>query len=111
MALDPIILPDPVSVPATQAKVYDSMWIANMQIRTPHPTGPTDPLFLERPGSIYIEYYPMVSGTGELHPVSHEIRCDKLWQAVATVPEVGLALGALLGAILPLRTFSDPPPQ
>lgn len=105
MAFEPIPLKEQIQVAATTAKTFDSLWLATIQIKTPQPTGPDDPEFTQRDGSIYLEYYPLKSGTGELHRVPVEIRSDKLWDAVAKVPEVAAAVEALLAAIRPLEDF------
>ncbi len=100
MSLTPIPLKTEVEAPAVQAKTFDSMWIKAIQVRTPSPDMSA--------GSIYIEYVPMVAGTGEtLDTAPVELRTDKLWLAAGTVPEVGVALGALLAAIRPLEDFIE----
>ncbi len=100
MPLTPIPLKTEVEDPAVEAKGFDSMWIKAIQVRTPTPDMSS--------GSIYIEYVPMVAGTGEtLETAPVELRTDQLWLAAGTVPEVGIALGALLAAIRPLEDFIE----
>lgn len=107
MAFEPIPLKRAIDVPAKQATTFDSLWVTAIGIRCPVPTSPADPSFASRPGTVYVEYYPMKSGTGELHSVPVEIRSEKLWHAVATVPKVAAAVDALLAAIRPLETYND----
>lgn len=96
MKLPVLPLKAAVERPAESAKTYDAMWVYSLSILAPDP-GMTS-------GRIVIEYYPMVSGTGELKTDElHRISTDQLWQLVGTVPEVGTALGAVLAAIKPIE--------
>lgn len=98
MTLPLIQADDPVIEPAVSAKTYDAVWLRTLQVVTPQ----------YGVGSIYLETVPMVSGTGEVHPTdSSEIRCDVLWAAAAAVPEVATALGAILAAYGPLKTWIE----
>lgn len=96
MSIPVLALDSPVTKPAVAETVYDSMWIYSVSVLAPDP-------FMQS-GRIVIEYYPMVSGTGELKTDAiQRISTDKLWTLVGTTPEVATALGAILAAIKPIE--------
>lgn len=98
-----IIIPldTPVVVPASSQKEFDSLWITQLLIRT---LGPTDQ---SGGGLVQIEYVPMSSSTYETYPQVQAISTDLLMRAVAEVPEVAQAMGAILLAINPLKQWVD----
>lgn len=96
MSLPVLSLDTPVTRQAVAETVYDSMWIYSVSVLAPDPS--------MQSGRIVIEYYPMVSGTGELKTDAlQRISTDQLWPLVGTVPEVAQALGAILAAIKPIE--------
>ncbi len=100
MPLTPIPLKEQIETQPVEAKTFDSMWIKTIHVNTPSPDMSA--------GSIYIEYVPMVAGTGEtLETAPVQLHTASLWLAAGTVPEVGIALGALLAAIRPLENFIE----
>lgn len=107
---DPIIIPldQPIVIEPTPAKEFGAMWITQVLVRTLLPTDQTGG------GLVQIEYVPMNAQTGEILPEPQAISCDKLIQAVAEVPEVAQAMGAILLAIGPLKAWlasQQQPPQ
>lgn len=96
-----IIIPleNPVVVAATSEKEFDSLWISQIVIRTLPPTDQSGG------GLVHIEYLPMSSETFETLPQVQTISTDKLMQAVAEVPEVAQAMGAILLAVNPLQQW------
>lgn len=94
-----IPLDSPVVVPARTEKVFDSLWISQLLIRT---LAPTD---VSGGGLVVIEYLPMSSETFETLNQVQSISTDKLMQAAAEVPEVAQAMGAILLAINPLKEW------
>ncbi len=98
MTLPVIQADDPVVEPAVASKTYDALWLRTVQVVSPQ----------YGVGSVYIEAVPMISGTGEVHhSESIEIRTDQLWAAAATIPEVAQAMGAILAAFGPLKTWLE----
>jgi len=94
-----INLDTPVVVDPVPQKEFDAMWITQIMIRT---LGPTE----TEGGTALIEYIPMSSSTFEiLNQPATSISTDKLMKAVAEVPEVAQAMGAILLAINPLKTW------
>lgn len=93
----PLPLPNQVVIPSTQEKVYDTAWIYNLSVHAPS----------NNAGRITIEVLPYNQQTQEIAPGSYvqTIHTDKLFQAMAEVPEVQQAFGAILNAIEPLRTW------
>jgi hypothetical protein len=96
-----IIIPleTPVTIPAATEKSFDSLWISQIVIRTLSPTDQSGG------GLVVIEYLPMSSETFETLPQVQTISSDKLMQAVAEVPEVAQAMGAILLAVNPLKQW------
>lgn len=93
----PLPLPNQVVIPSTQEKVYDTAWIYNLNVHAPS----------NNAGRITIEVLPYNQQTQEIAPGNYvqTIHTDKLFQAVAEVPEVQQAFGAILNAIEPLRVW------
>jgi hypothetical protein len=96
-----IIIPleQAVTVPATQEKTYDAIWISSLMIRTHPPTDQTGA------GLLDLEILPMNSTTFETHREIQSIRTTELMLAVSQVPEVATAMGAILLAITPLKAW------
>ena len=98
---EPIIVPleNPIVVPASSQKEFDSLWISQLVIRTLAPTDQSGG------GLVQIEYLPMSSETFETYPQMQSISTDQLMRAVSEVPEVAQAMGAILLAVVPLREW------
>ncbi len=94
-----IPLDQPVQIPSSPAKQFEAMWITQVLVRTLLPTDQTGG------GLASIEYVPMNAQTGEVLPDVRSISTDKLMEAVAEVPEVAQAMGAILLAITPLKNW------
>lgn len=95
----PITNPNPVSVPAVEAKTYPHLWLYNTIVHAPSTTS----------GRILIETLPYNADTQEIGSGSDmvAISTDQLWKAVSEVPEVAAAMQAILAAVVPLRTWID----
>ena len=93
----PLPLPNPVVIPSTQEKQYDTAWIYNLSVHAP----------ANNAGRISIEVLPYNQQTQEIAPGAYvqTIHTDRLFEAMAAVPEVQQAFGAILNAIEPLRTW------
>ena len=98
---EPIVIPldTAIVVPASESKQFDAMWLTSVMVRTLPPTDTSGG------GSVQIDYVPMNSTTGEVLPEAAAITTDRLMQAVAEVPEVAQAMGAILLAIQPLKNW------
>lgn len=98
---EPIVIPldEPVVVPPSPSKQFDAMWVTQVLVRTLLPTDQTGG------GLASIEYVPMHAQTGEVLPDVRSISTDQLMKAVAEVPEVAQAMGAILLAIVPLKNW------
>ena len=98
---EPIVIPldQPVVIPPVAEKQFDAMWITQVLVRTLLPTDQSGG------GLVSIEYVPMNAQTGEILPEPASISSDRLMQAVAEVPEVAQAMGAILLAIQPLKAW------
>jgi len=89
--------PNPVIKEATEAKTFDSLWLSNITIHAPSTTA----------GRICVETLPFNGETGEIGSGEDMVPIETvaLWEAVAEVPELGLAMQAIFNAIEPLREW------
>jgi hypothetical protein len=94
-----IPLDAPIQIPSSPAKQFEAMWITQVLVRTLLPTDQSGG------GLVAIEFVPMNAQTGEILPEPQSISSDRLMQAVAEVPEVAQAMGAILLAIQPLKAW------
>ena len=86
-----------VTEPATEAKSFSENWVYSVVIMAPDATG----------GRITIELLPYNAATGEIGKGADKVTLstDQLWRAVAEVPSVKMAMGAILSAIPDLRAW------
>jgi len=93
----PLPHPNPVEIPATEAKSYPHVWLYNIGVHAPSIDS----------GSIRIETLPCNVDTGEIANGDYMVplHTDKLWQAVAEVPEVAAAMEAIFAAVGPLAAW------
>lgn len=91
------------SVPATEAKTYDSLWAHRIIIGMPDPTS----------GIVRIDFSHYDAESGDVArgkgSESEGIQIDDLPKAVAEVPEVAAAMAAIIAAIPALRTWQEGP--
>ena len=90
-ALPPIVLPEPVVIPAVPEKRYDEAYIVNLWLDTLDPTGVAQPLT--------ITLRPYNQDTAEVFPdgsrdVQHKI--DNVWQEAARVPLFAQVMGGIV---------------
>lgn len=91
----PIILEQPVIVPATQEKVFDGLFITNLMINCDTTRGMAN-----------ISYCPYNTTTGEILLTENKtIFVDDFWSCVHQVPQAGTAMNAVLSAILPIEKW------
>lgn len=92
-----LLFDTPIQAPAVPPKVYPIQWIRNLQVTAHDPNAE---------GKLYVEILPMSQdrelfwGNGSI-----EVSTDKLFQAMAEVPEVAQAFGAILNCIKPLQDW------
>lgn len=95
-------LPEPVVIPQTQQKTFDTFWIREIQIRTIEPTAPFPG------GDVLVVADPMNSTTFETLPSGRfAVRTPLLMKAAAEVPEVAAAMQAICAAIFPLKAWVE----
>ena len=89
--------PKPLEIPATPAKIFPHVWLYSVMARVPSMDS----------GSIRIETLPCNMETREIAGGDHmlPLETDDLWRAVAEVPEVAAAMGAILAAVGPLHAW------
>lgn len=102
----PLPNPNPVEIPATEAKSYPDLWLYNIAVHAPTIDS----------GFVRIETLPCNVAEGTIANGDHmvPIQTDQLWAAVNEVPEVQAAMGAILAAVEPLRAWiaaQEPEPQ
>jgi hypothetical protein len=92
-------LPNPVVIPSTHEKVFDTSWIYTIQVIAPSVDS----------GRVCIEVLPFNGETGEIAPSAYlrRIETDKLMSAIDEVPEVAEAFQAILAAIEPLEAWIE----
>jgi hypothetical protein len=103
----PIIPEQPIVVPAVPAETYTEQWIYNLVIHSPAINS----------GRVQIQLLPFDPTVPKIGPgeLLENIETDRLWDAVAEVPEVAAAMQAVLDAVEPLRAWIaaqvEPEPQ
>lgn len=92
-----IIAPTPIVVPPIPEKTFTDQWIYNLLVHSP----------AVGTGSVSIEllpYDPIQQEIGQ-GSFAQTVQTDKLWQAIAEVPEVALAFQAVIDCVEPLRAW------
>lgn len=102
----PLPHPNPVEIPATEAKSYPDLWLYNIAVHAPTIAS----------GNIRIETLPCNVEEGTIANGNHmvPIQTDNLWHAVEEVPEVEAAMHAIFSAVEPLRAWiaaHEPEPE
>jgi len=105
----PIIPDQPIVVPAVPAETYTEQWIYNLVVHSPAINS----------GRVQIQLLPFDPTVPKIGPgeLLENIETDRLWDAVAEVPEVAAAMQAVLAAVGPLRAWIaaqvelDPEPE
>ena len=94
-----LINPNPIEIPATEAKEFPHVWLSNIIIHAPSTTS----------GRITIECLPYNGNTKEIEEgkFMQSISTDNLWKALAEVPEVAQAMGAIFTALQPLKEWIE----
>lgn len=88
----------PIVIPATEEKTFPHLWLKNIHIHSDSLTK----------GMIMISASPYNSSTKEIGDgVVKNIHVMNLWKAVDEVPEVALAMNAILEAIEPLEAWNQ----
>jgi hypothetical protein len=93
----PIIPDQPIVVPAVPAETYTEQWIYNLVVHSPAINS----------GRVQIQLLPFDPTVPKIGPgeLLENIETDRLWDAVAEVPEVAAAMQAVLAAVGPLRDW------
>jgi len=95
----PINNPNPVIIPPTPEIVYPHIWLYNISVHAPTVNS----------GRITIETLPYNADTQSIGSRDRfqMIETDRLWSAVAEVPEVAIAMQAIIDAVMPLKNWID----
>lgn len=96
--------PNPKTVPASNEKTFNSLWVLNMRVRAPNGIE----------GSIVFDTCPYDEVSGEMLDNETKRTFVNLWEAVAEVPEAAQAMGAVFAsvpAILAWQEAKNNPPQ
>jgi hypothetical protein len=93
----PIIPDQPIVVPPVPGETYTEQWIYNLVVHSPAINS----------GRVQIQLLPFDPVAPKIGPgeLLENIESDKLWDAVAEVPEVAAAMQAVLDAVEPLRAW------
>jgi hypothetical protein len=93
----PIIPEQPIVVPAIPAETYTEQWIYNLVVHSPAINS----------GRVQIQLLPFDPTVPKIGPgeLLENIETDRLWDAIAEVPEVAAAMQAVLAAVGPLRAW------
>jgi hypothetical protein len=93
----PIIPDQPIVVPPVPGETYTEQWIYNLVVHSPAINS----------GRVQIQLLPFDPVTPKIGPgeLLENIETDRLWDAVAEVPEVAAAMQAVLDAVGPLRAW------
>lgn len=93
----PLPNPNPVVIPATEAKSYPDLWLYNIAVHAPTIDS----------GMIHIQTLPCNVSEGSIANGEFmvPIQTDQLWAAVNEVPEVATAMDAIFAAVEPLRAW------
>ena len=91
--------PNPLEIPATEAKSFHDIWLTEVRIYAPTPTT----------GGISIQTLPFNGSTGEIADRKHQktIITNDLWLASSEVPEVAAAMQAVFAAVPALEAWLD----
>lgn len=89
---------EPIVAPPTPQKTYPIVWIRNLQINAHDPNGE---------GQLYLEIVPMSTEKELLYSGTIELKTGELYRAMAEVPELAQAFGAILAAVKPLQNWID----
>jgi hypothetical protein len=93
----PIIPEQPIVVPPVPGETYTEQWIYNLVVHSPAINS----------GRVQIQLLPFDPTVPKIGPgeLLENIESDRLWDAVAEVPEVAAAMQAVLDAVGPLRAW------
>jgi len=93
----PIIPDQPIVVPPVPGETYTEQWIYNLVVHSPAINS----------GRVQIQLLPFDPTVPKIGPgeLLENIETDRLWDAVAEVPEVAAAMQAVLAAVGPLRDW------
>ena len=93
----PIIPDQPIVVPPVPGETYTEQWIYNLVVHSPAINS----------GRVQIQLLPFDPVAPKIGPgeLLENIESDRLWDAVAEVPEVAAAMQAVLDAVGPLRAW------
>jgi len=93
----PIIPEQPIVVPPVPGETYTEQWIYNLVVHSPAINS----------GRVQIQLLPFDPVAPKIGPgeLLENIESDRLWDAVAEVPEVAAAMQAVLDAVGPLRAW------
>jgi hypothetical protein len=93
----PIIPDQPIVVPPVPGETYTEQWIYNLVVHSPAINS----------GRAQIQLLPFDPVAPKIGPgeLLENIETDRLWDAVAEVPEVAAAMQAVLDAVEPLRAW------
>ena len=93
----PIIPDQPIVVPPVPGETYTEQWIYNLVVHSPAINS----------GRVQIQLLPFDPTAPKIGPgeLLENIETDRLWDAVAEVPEVAAAMQAVLAAVGPLRAW------
>jgi hypothetical protein len=93
----PIIPDQPIVVPPVPGETYTEQWIYNLVVHSPAINS----------GRVQIQLLPFDPTVPKIGPgeLLENIETDRLWDAVAEVPEVAAAMQAVLDSVGPLRAW------
>jgi hypothetical protein len=93
----PITPDQPIVVPAIPAETYTEQWIYNLVVHSPAINS----------GRVQIQLLPFDPAAPKIGPgdLLENIETDRLWDAVAEVPEVAAAMQAVLAAVPALKAW------
>jgi hypothetical protein len=93
----PIIPEQPIVVPPVPGETFTEQWIYNLVVHSPAIDS----------GRVQIQLLPFDPSAPKIGPgeLLENIETDRLWDAIAEVPEVAAAMQAVLAAVGPLRAW------
>jgi hypothetical protein len=93
----PIISEQPIVVPPVPGETFTEQWIYNLVVHSPAINS----------GRVQIQLLPFDPTAPKIGPgeLLENIETDRLWDAVAEVPEVAAAMQSVLDAVEPLRAW------
>lgn len=99
----PLSLDETVVTQPVESKEYPFVWIYNLIIHAPSPTGSA---------RLLIEYYPMAAD-GDLYVAGgiRKIETSNFFECAQQVPEVAAAYTAVLASIAPAKTWIERPAE